>query len=86
LSPDTADQGLNKALTEFFNAFRDVSISPEGFTQRTVLLGKATALTAQFNQASDALSQLRRDLNTQVSQTITDVNDKAAQSAPDPTA
>jgi flagellar hook-associated protein 1 FlgK len=81
LFPDTADQGLNKALTEFFNAFRDVSTSPEGFTQRTVLLGKATALTAQFNQASSALSQLRRDLNTQVSQTITDVNSKASQVA-----
>ncbi|HEY3198004.1 MAG TPA: flagellar hook-associated protein FlgK [Nitrospirales bacterium] len=81
LFPDTADQGLNKALTELFNAFRDVSTSPEGFTQRTVLLNKASALTAQFNQASNALSQLRRDLNAQVSQTITDVNGKAAQIA-----
>ena len=79
--PDTTDQGLNKALTEFFNAFRDVSTSPEGLTQRTVLLNKASALTAQFNQASSALSQLRRDLNTQVSQTITDVNTKASQIA-----
>jgi flagellar hook-associated protein 1 len=81
LFPDTVTQGLNKALTDFFNAFRDVSISPEGFTQRTVLLNKASALTDQFNQASNALSQLRRDLNTQVSQTIADVNSKASQIA-----
>jgi len=81
LFPDTVNRGLNKALTDFFNAFRDVSTSPEGFTERTVLLNKATALTDQFNQASNALTQLRRDLNTQVSQTITDVNNKALQIA-----
>ncbi len=81
LFPDTVTQGLNKALTDFFNSFRDVSVSPEGFTQRTVLLNKATALTDQFNKAATALSQLRRDLNTQVAQTITDVNSKASQIA-----
>ncbi len=81
LFPDTVSQGLNKGLTDLFNAFRDVSVSPEGFTQRTVLLNKAVALTDQFNQASTDLSQLRRDLNTQVAQTITDVNTKASQIA-----
>ncbi len=79
--PDTADQGVNVALNAFFNAFRDVANNPQGQTERTVLLDKASALSQQFNKAANDLTQLRKDLNTQVTQTISQVNDLASQIA-----
>jgi flagellar hook-associated protein 1 FlgK len=79
--PDSTEQGINKALSEFFNAFRDVANNPQGQTERTVLLDKAAALSQQFNQAANALTQLRKDLNSQVTQTISEVNDLASQIA-----
>src|SRR5437870_997597 len=45
--PDTANQGINSALNDFFNAFRDVANNPQGQTERTVLLDKASALSQQ---------------------------------------
>jgi len=81
LFTDTADHGLNKSLTSFFNAFREVSTSPEGQTQRSVLLDQASALASQFNRTANDLGQFRRDLNTQVSQTITEVNNLASEIA-----
>ena len=79
--PDTANQGINSALNDFFNAFRDVANNPQGQTERTVLLDKASALSQQFNKAANDLTQLRKDLNTQVTQTITEVNNLASQVA-----
>src|SRR5207244_7299777 len=69
------------ALNDFFNAFRDVANNPQGQTERTVLLDKASALSQQFNKAANDLTQLRTDLNTQVTQTITEVNNLASQVA-----
>ena len=59
--PDTANQGINAALNEFFNAFRDVANNPQGQTERTVLLDKASTLSQQFNKVANDLTQLRRD-------------------------
>ena len=77
--PDTANQGINAALNEFFNAFRDVANNPQGQTERTVLLDKASTLSQQFNKVANDLTQLRRDLNAQVNQTISEVNSLASQ-------
>ena len=78
---DSNDQGISKQLSEFFNALRNVAGNPQGQTERTVLLAQATALTSQFNQTAADLIQARKDLNTQVLQTITEVNTLAAQVA-----
>lgn len=81
LFPDSNDQGISAQLNEFFNALRDVAVNPQGQTERTVLLTQATALTAQINRAAADLVQIRKDLNTQVSQTVTEVNTLASQVA-----
>jgi flagellar hook-associated protein 1 FlgK len=79
--PDSTDQGLNKALNDFFNALRDVTNNPQGQTERTVLLAKAASLADQFNRIGTDLTQIRKDLNAQLSQTISEVNDLASQIA-----
>lgn len=79
--PDSNDQGLNEALNDFFNALRDVSNNPGGQTERTVLLERAGSLAALFNKTANDLTQMRKDLNAQVSQTITEVNNLASQIA-----
>lgn len=79
--PAAEDSGINKDLNDFFNALRDLSNNPQGRTERTVLLNKADTLATDFQQAGVALAQIRTDLNTQVSQTVTEVNDLAARIA-----
>ena len=82
LLPDSSTgQGLSTALIDFFNAFRGVSTNPQGQTERTVLLSKASALAAQFNKTANDVGQIRKDLNTQVSQTLTEVNNLATRIA-----
>jgi flagellar hook-associated protein 1 FlgK len=79
--PASDDRGINKALADFFNALRDLSSNPQGRTERTVLLSKAAALASEFKQAGGALAQIRTDLNTQISQTVRDVNSLASRIA-----
>jgi flagellar hook-associated protein 1 len=79
--PDSTQQGVNAALNELFNAFRDVSNNPQGQTERNVLINKGAALGQQFNKAANDLTQIRTDMNTQVLQSISDINDLASQVA-----
>jgi len=79
--PDSNDQGISRQLNEFFNALRNVAGNPQGQTERTVLLAQATSLTAQINRTAADLVQIRKDLNTQVSQTVAEVNTLASQVA-----
>jgi flagellar hook-associated protein 1 len=81
LFSDSTGQGLSTSLTELFNAFRDVSANPQGQTERTVLLSKAASLAAQFNKAANDIGQIRKDLNTQLTETLTEVNSLATQIA-----
>lgn len=79
--PSSDDRGINKALNDFFNALRDLSSNPQGRTERTVLLNKTATLASEFKQASAALTQIRTDLNTQISRTVTEVNNLASRIA-----
>ncbi|MEW6542385.1 MAG: flagellar hook-associated protein FlgK [Nitrospirota bacterium] len=78
---DANDQGIGARLNEFFNALQDVATSPSDLTARTVLLSKATTLSQEFNRAQTDLTANRQALDRQVSQTISEINDRASQIA-----
>lgn len=76
----TADEstGLSPALNEFFDAVSDVANDPTSIPSRQVLLDQADALTHHFNNMSDRLSDLRQQVNTNLSGAVEELNGYAA--------
>jgi len=81
LFTDTNDQGIGAGLNEFFSALQDVATNPSDNAARSVLLAKAGTLAAQLNQAATTLTDSRKSLDSQVSQTIGEINSIAGQIA-----
>ena len=52
---ETVGFSLNLAMTEFWNAWQDLSNNPEGHTERVALISKSDALATAFNQMSKDL-------------------------------
>jgi flagellar hook-associated protein 1 len=63
-------QGLQQALSDFFNSFNSLSATPEDLTLRQQVLVKATALTSEFHRVSSALQQVQTSENNSVETTI----------------
>ncbi|MGB5987409.1 MAG: flagellar hook-associated protein FlgK [Desulfobacterales bacterium] len=78
--------GIGSALDSFWGAWQDLANNPGGPAERQALLSQSELLTANFNQAADALDQIQADLTTQIAlamdgingltQQVADLNDK----------
>ncbi|MDD5434008.1 MAG: flagellar hook-associated protein FlgK [Nitrospira sp.] len=71
---DSQGTGINNLLDDFFKAFQDVSSNPSGTPERISLLSKAGAFADTVNNTYSSLVQLQKDVNAQISQTVTDIN------------
>ncbi len=78
---DSNGQGVGVSLNDFFAGLQDVSTSPGELPPRSVLLAKASQLSATLNQTASDLATEKQSLNFQVSQTITEVNSLSKQLA-----
>jgi flagellar hook-associated protein 1 FlgK len=78
---ETDNSGLSYALSEFFNALRDVATNPETPIQRTVLLAQAETLHLEFVNQAQALNQIRLDANQEIFRHVDAVNDLATRIA-----
>jgi flagellar hook-associated protein 1 FlgK len=77
----SGEQGLGATINEFFQAWQDVSTNPADLTARTVLLSRANTLALQFNRTANDLDRQRQGIDTEIGQTITDINGLAAKIA-----
>ena len=68
------DSGLSARLQDFFNATQDVANEPASIPARTVLLGEAESLTDRFTFYEQRLSDLRGQVNADISNDITVIN------------
>ena len=78
---EATGQGLNQAMADFWNAWQDLASNPGGVTERTALLDKAAALTTQFRSMSADLNQVKQSMNTNLTASITELNQTAQQIA-----
>lgn len=78
---ESDNHGIGFAISELFNAVRDVATNPEGAVQRTVLLEKGQALVDEMNRAGRDLDQIRRDIDSEIGRHITTINGLAGQIA-----
>ena len=76
----TADEstGLSPAINEFFDAVSDVANDPTSIPSRQVLLDQADALTHHFNNMSERFSDLRQQVNSNLSNAVEELNGYAA--------
>ena len=85
---EASDSGIAPAITDFFNAWQEVSQNPESYAQRSLLLKKSEYLAGRINTAYLSVDNERVDLlkSSQslvneinaITVTIADMNDKLA--------
>jgi flagellar hook-associated protein 1 FlgK len=71
---DSMGTGINELLGQFFNSMQDLSANPAGTPERVTVLSRADALTDAINNIYSNLEQLQKDMNSQVSQTVNEIN------------
>jgi len=71
---EPSDSGLRAVMDKFWEAWHDLSESPESITARNLVKETAAALTDAFNQASRQLSELSADITENIGVKATQIN------------
>ena len=71
---EPSDNGLNEVVTNFFNAFEDLSLSPESQTLRENLLSVSQSMVDRFHSTSQQLSDIRKDVYSNMNSDVTKAN------------
>jgi flagellar hook-associated protein 1 len=74
-------KGLNNAISEFFNSFREVANNPESAVPRTQVRETARQLIRNFQDASSQIKSVETELNKNVEASISEVNSMATEIA-----
>jgi flagellar hook-associated protein 1 FlgK len=78
---EASDTGISPAITDFFNAWQEVSQNPEGYAQRTLLIKKAEYLASRISRAYSSLDDERTELLKSSQSLVAEVNSIAAKIA-----
>ena len=69
------NKGLNKYMSEFFNAFRSLSNSPESLAARTLVKESSQFLAKDFKRVNSQLKGIQGDMDFQIATHVTQIND-----------
>jgi flagellar hook-associated protein 1 FlgK len=72
---DSENNGLSGAMGAFWNAWQDLSNNPSGVAERTSLVSAGQYLASTFNQTYNNLRDLQGDIDTHVTNIVSDIND-----------
>ncbi len=79
LSPSSGS--VHDAIEQFFNDVNKLATNPSDTTQRTVVLQDAQDLATTFNSLSTSLTQVQTGLDSQLNNSVSDINALAKQIA-----
>ena len=65
-SPQSTGGGISETLSDFFNAFESLSVSPQDIGEKQTLLQKANILAEKLNSADSRLGQVQTDVDAQI--------------------
>lgn len=71
---DSSDAGIQNALNEFFDAFQEISKSPEKTSNRDVAISQAAALADMINSKYTQLEQKKGDAQKLLATNVTEIN------------
>ena len=66
--------GLARALDDLFNAFQELSASPDEATAKEEIVNKIKTLTKRFNDAGSAIDEIDGDISSSVEKSVDSVN------------
>jgi len=66
--------GINQMMSQMFQSFYNLSISPSGLTERQDVVEKARLLTQNFSAAANELKNIRRDIDLKITASIPEIN------------
>ena len=69
-----APGSLSRAINDFFNAFQELSASPDEPTIRQELFNKIVTLGKRFNDAGQSLEEIEHDLTQIMKREVSDIN------------
>ncbi len=78
---EPGDQGIGAQITNFFNAFRDLTSQPESLVARSAAVQSGATLAAAFNRESTLLGQQQSALDQSLNVDVSNVNSMAQQVA-----
>lgn len=78
---EASGYGLNQAMTEFWNAWQDLSNNPGGQAERVALTTKSQSLTTTFRKIREDMVHLQQDADFSIGLTVDEVNDITVQIA-----
>lgn len=67
-------KGLNAAISDFFNSFRELANNPESAVPRTQVRESARQLVKNFQDANNQIRSLETELNKSIQANVNDVN------------
>ena len=71
---ESSGYGLNQAMSEYWGAWQDLANNPAGHTERMGLLATGETLARTFNDLYAELDQLQKDLDTNITGTVDQIN------------
>lgn len=73
--------GIDVQLNEYFKSWQDLSANPSGTAERITVISKGDILADSINNTHANLTQLQKDMNSEISQTVNEINDITSQIA-----
>ena len=70
---ESSGTGLGQSMSEFWNAWQDLSNAPAGMTERTVLAAKSQTMSAYFRNARESLAGIERDITGSMADTLDEI-------------
>ncbi len=68
-------KGLNQFISDFFNAFREMSVNPESLATRTLVKESGFYMSKDFQRVSRQLKSIQDDIDRQIISQISEVNE-----------
>lgn len=78
---EPSDNGLQASLSRFFAAVHDLASYPSDGTTRRTVLEQARILAGDFNRLSNAVTGVKRNLESEIASQVAEVNDTLRQIA-----
>jgi flagellar hook-associated protein 1 FlgK len=76
---ETGETGLTTMMSDFFQGFYNISMNPEGATERRDLVERATTMTIQLSRMADELKKMRGSMDLKIKAGIEHINRIASQ-------
>ncbi len=76
IDPNGGAYGISEGMTELFNSFQSLSVSPTSTAERQTVIFNAQKISDKFNTIDRRLGDLRISINAEVEDLINSVNSK----------